>query len=182
VTVKKKSPSVLMIVNLYSPDHSRDNLYLSNYATIQLRDELSRLSGVGDISFLGQRDYSMRVWLDPERLAMRNLDAADVVRAIEQQNTQVAAGQIGQPPAPTGQAFQYTMTTLGRLADTEQFGDMILRTDGQGRVTRLHDVARTELGALAYDQVCTLDGQPSVALSIYQLPGTNALQTARQVR
>ena len=182
VTVKKKSPSVLMIVNLYSPDRSRDNLYLSNYATIQLRDELSRLSGVGDISFLGQRDYSMRVWLDPEQLAMRSLDAADVVRAIEQQNTQVAAGQIGQPPAPNGQAFQYTMTTLGRLADTEQFGDMILRTDGQGRVIRLHDVARTELGALAYDQVCTLDGQPSVALSIYQLPGTNALQTARQVR
>jgi len=182
VTVKKKSPSVLMIVNLYSPDRSRDNLYLSNYATIQLRDELSRLSGVGDISFLGQRDYSMRVWLDPEQLAMRNLDAADVVRAIEQQNTQVAAGQIGQPPAPNGQTFQYTMTTLGRLADTEQFGDMILRTDGQGRVIRLHDVARTELGALAYDQVCTLDGQPSVALSIYQLPGTNALQTAGQVR
>ena len=182
VTVKKKSPSVLMIVNLSSPDRSRDNLYLSNYATIQLRDELSRLPGVGDISFLGQRDYSMRVWLDPEQLAMRNLDAADVVRAIEQQNTQVAAGQIGQPPAPNGQAFQYTMTTLGRLAETEQFGDMILRTDGQGRVIRLRDVARTELGALAYDQVCTLDGQPSVALSIYQLPGTNALQTARTVR
>src|SRR6187401_1786186 len=97
VTVKKKSPATLMIVNLFSPDGSRDNLYLSNYATIQLRDELSRLSGVGDISFLGQRDYSMRIWLDPQRLAMRNLDAADVVRAIEQQNTQVAAGQIGQP-------------------------------------------------------------------------------------
>jgi multidrug efflux pump len=182
VTVKKKSPTVLMIVNLYSPDKSRDNLYLSNYATIQLRDELSRLPGVGDISFLGQRDYSMRVWLDPERLAMRNLDAIDVVHAIEQQNTQVAAGQIGQPPAPTGQAFQYTMSTLGRLTETEEFGDMILKTDNQGRVIRLHDVAKTELGALAYDQVCTLDGQPSVALSIYQLPGTNALQTAQQVR
>lgn len=182
VTVKKKSPTVLMIVNLYSPDNLRDNLYLSNYATIQLRDELSRLPGVGDISFLGQRDYSMRVWLDPERLAMRNLDAVDVVRAIEQQNTQVAAGQIGQPPAPTGQAFQYTMSTLGRLTETEEFGDMILRTDNQGRVIRLHDVAKTELGALAYNQVCTLDGKPSVALSIYQLPGTNALQTAQQVR
>src|SRR4029453_13574839 len=164
------------------PDNSRDNLYLSNYATSQLRDELWRLPGVGDISFLGQRDYSMRVWLDPEQLAMRNLDAADVVRAIEQQNTQVAAGQIGQPPAANGQAFQSTLTTLGRLAETEQFGDRILRTDGQGRVLRLRDVARTELGALAYDQVCTLDSQPSVALSIYQLPGTNALQTARTVR
>ena len=113
VTVKKKSPSVLMIVNLFSPDGSRDNLYLSNYATIQLRDELSRLAGVGDISFLGQRDYSMRVWLDPQQMAMRSISSADVVRAIEQQNAQVAAGQIGQPPAPNGQVFQYTMITLG---------------------------------------------------------------------
>src|SRR5438067_1710281 len=98
VTVKKKSPSVLMIVNLYSPDNSRDNLYLSNYATIQLKDELSRLNGVGDITYLGQRDYSMRLWLDPEKMSMRKLTASDVTRAIEQQNTQVAAGQLGQPP------------------------------------------------------------------------------------
>ena len=98
VTVKKKSPSVLMIVNLFSPDRSRDNLYLSNYATIQLRDELARLNGVGDITYLGQRDYSMRLWLDPEKMAVRNLTATDVVTAIEQQNTQVAAGQLGQPP------------------------------------------------------------------------------------
>jgi multidrug efflux pump subunit AcrB len=182
VTVKKKSPSVLMIVNLFSPDNSRDNLYLSNYATIQLRDELSRLSGVGAISFLGQRDYSMRVWLDPQQMAMRNISSADVVRAIEQQNTQVAAGQIGQPPAPTGQVFQYTMTTLGRLAEEMQFGDMIIRADSDRRIIRLRDIAKTELGALAYDQVCTLDTQPSVALSVYQRPGSNALDTARQVR
>src|ERR1700758_1152820 len=116
VTVKKKSPSVLMIVNLFSPDKSRDNLYLSNYATIQLRDELARLNGVGDITYLGQRDYSMRLWLDPARMASRNLSANDVVVAIQQQNVQVAAGQIGQPPVPRGQVFQYTMTTLGRLA------------------------------------------------------------------
>src|SRR3954466_2796317 len=101
VTVKKKSPSILTIVNLYSPDGSRDNLYLSNYATIQIKDELSRLEGVGDITYLGQRDYSMRVWLDPEQMAARNLSAADVVQAIQQQNAQVAAGQIGQPPVPT---------------------------------------------------------------------------------
>ena len=182
VTVKKKSPSVLMIVNLYSPDGSRDNLYLSNYATIQLRDELSRVPGVGAISFLGQRDYSMRVWLDPQQMAMRGISSADVVRAIEQQNTQVAAGQIGQPPAPTGQVFQYTMSTLGRLTDDLQFGDMILRADSERRIIRLRDVARIELGALAYDQVCTLDTQPSVALSIYQRPGSNALETAQQVR
>src|SRR6476659_1385701 len=132
VSVKKKSPSVLMIVNLFSPDNSRDSLYLSNYATIQLRDELSRLPGVGDITYLGQRDYSMRLWLDPEKMAVRGIAAGDVTRAIEQQNIQVAAGQIGQPPVPTGQVFQYTMTTLGRLADSDQFADMIIKTDADG--------------------------------------------------
>jgi multidrug efflux pump len=182
VTVKKKSPSVLMIVNLFSPDRSRDNLYLSNYATIQLRDELARLNGVGDITYLGQRDYSMRLWLDPEKMAVRGLTATDVVMAIEQQNTQVAAGQLGQPPVSTGQVFQLTMNTMGRLTDVEQFADMILKTDAQGRIVRLSDVANIELGAQAYDQVCTLNGQPSVALSIYQLPGSNALETAQRVR
>ncbi|MFM8290046.1 MAG: efflux RND transporter permease subunit, partial [Planctomycetaceae bacterium] len=182
VTVKKKSSSTLMIVNLFSPDGSRDDLYLSNYATIQLRDELARLAGVGDISFLGQRDYSMRVWLDPDRLAVRGLTAADVVQAIEQQNAQVAAGQIGQPPIAAGQVFQYTMNTLGRLSDQEQFGRMIVRAEAGGRMVRLEDVARVELGALAYDQICTLNGQPTVALAVYQLPGTNALETARDVR
>src|ERR671924_485783 len=113
VTVKKKSPNVLMIVNLFSPDGSRDNLYLSNYATIQLRDELSRLSGVGDVTYIGQRNYSMRLWLDPQ----------DVIAAVQAQNIQVAAAQIGQPPTPSGQVFQYTMTTLGRLETTEQFRD-----------------------------------------------------------
>lgn len=182
ILVKKKSPSVLMIVNLYSPDNSRDNLYLSNYATIQLRDELSRLPGVGDITYLGRRDYSMRVWLDPDKLASLGLSSSDVVHAIEQQNVQVAAGQIGQPPAPSDQVFQFTMTTVGRLADDQQFGEIIVKTDADGRIIRLRDVARAELGALAYDQVCTLDGKPSVALSIYQLPGSNALEVAESVR
>ncbi len=182
VTVKKKSPSILMIVNLFSPDESRDNLYLSNYATIQLKDELLRLAGVGDITYLGQRDYSMRVWLDPEKMSFRNLTAADVVSAIEQQNAQVAAGQIGQPPVPTGQVFQYTMTTLGRLVNPEEFEEMILKTDSLGRLVRLRDVARIELGAQVYDQSCTLDDKPSVALSIYQRPGSNAFETARLVR
>jgi len=182
VTVKKKSPSILMIVNLYSPDDSQDNLYLSNYATIQLRDELARLPGVGDITYLGQRDFSMRVWLDPEKMSFRNLTASDVTTAIEQQNTQVAAGQIGQPPVPNGQVFQYTMSTLGRLADADQFEEMILKTDADGRIVRLRDVARIELGAQSYDQTCTLDQKPSVALSIYQRPGSNALDTARLVR
>jgi len=182
VTVKKKSPNVLMIVNLFSPKGGRDNLYLSNYATIQLRDELSRLKGVGDITYLGQRDYSMRLWLDPERMSAHHLTASDVVAAIQQQNAQVAAGQIGQPPAPKGQVFQYTMTTLGRLADADQFADMILKTDASGRVVRMRDVTRIELGAQDYDQSCTLDGRPSVALSIYQLPGSNALKVAGLVK
>ena len=182
ITVKKKSPSVLMIVNLFSTDGTRDNLYLSNYATIQLRDELSRLSGVGDISFLGQRDYSMRVWLDPDKMTALNMTATDVVQAIEQQNVQVAAGQIGQPPVPDGQVFQYTMSTLGRLTEDKEFSDMVLRTGQYGQVIRLRDVAKTELGALSYDQMCTLDGKPTVALSVYQLPGSNALETAANVR
>jgi multidrug efflux pump subunit AcrB len=182
VSVKKKSPAVLMLINLFSPDGSQSDLDLSNYATIQLRDELARLPGVGDISYLGQRDYSMRLWLDPQKMSTRNLTADDVVLAIQQQNVQVAAGQIGQPPVPRGQAFQYTVTTLGRLVDAEQFGDMILRTDAGGRIIRVRDVGRVELGAQNYDQVCTMDHRPSVALSVYQLPGSNALATATQVR
>ncbi len=182
ITVKKKAPNVLMIVNLYSPDGTRDNLYLSNYATIQLRDELARLAGVGDIDYLGQRDYSMRVWLDPDKMASLEISSDHIVKAIEQQNVQVAAGQIGQPPAPTGQVFQYTMGTQGRLGEAEQFADMVIKTGDEGRMVRLRDVANIELGALGYDQTCWLDGKASVALSIYQLPGTNALDTAAAVR
>jgi multidrug efflux pump subunit AcrB len=182
VTTKKKSPNVLMIVNLYSPDDSRNNLYLSNYATIQLKDELSRLPGVGDISYLGKRDYSMRVWLDPAKMAARNLSAGQITRAIEEQNTQVAAGQIGQPPVLHGQVFQFTMSTMGRLMDPEQFADIVVFNDGQGRLVRLRDVANVEMGALEYNQTCTLNGKPSVALSIYQLPGSNALDVAGEVK
>jgi multidrug efflux pump subunit AcrB len=182
VTVKKKSPSVLMIVNLYSPDDSRDNLFLSNYATIQLKDELSRLNGVGDITYMGQRDYSMRLWLDPDKMSARGLTASDVINAVVQQNTQVAAGSLGQPPIKRGQVFQYTMSTMGRLTDVDQFNDILIKTGRQGRLCRLKDVAEIELGAQSYDQTCTLNGKPSVALSIYQLPGSNALQVAGLVR
>jgi multidrug efflux pump len=182
VSVKKKSPAVLLIVNLISPDGSKDDLYLSNYATIQLRDELARVTGVGDITVLGQRDYAMRVWLDPEKMASRGLSAMDVVRAIEQQNAQVAAGQLGQPPSPNAVAFQFTLNTLGRLTDASQFEDVILKVDGTSGVTRLKDVGRIELAAATYDQSCTLDGQPSVALSVYQLPGSNAIATAERVK
>jgi multidrug efflux pump len=182
VLVKKKSPAVLMIINLYSPDGSRNSLDLSNYATIQLRDELARLPGVGDITYLGQRDYSMRIWVDPQKLDARNLTSADIISAISQQNAQVAAGQIGQPPVPHGQVFQYTMTTLGRLRDEQEFRNMVIKSDTNGRIVRMKDVARIELGAQGYDQTCTLNGGPSVALSLYQLPGSNALKTAEQVK
>ena len=164
------------------PTTRANNLYLSNYATIQLRDELARLDGVGDITYIGQRNYSMRVWLDPQKMSFRNLTSSDVVTAVSQQNVQVAAGQIGQPPVNTGQAFQFTITALGRLTDTKEFEDMILKTDALGAVVRLRDVAKVELGAQAYDQLCTLDGRPTVALSVYQRPGSNALKTARLVQ
>src|SRR5579883_2049090 len=192
VTVKKKSPSQLMIINLKLKDtekvpgneQARQELLLdmSNYATIQLRDELARLEGVGDITYLGQRDYSMRLWLDPEKMAVKKLSAGDVLLAVEQQNAQIAAGQIGQPPAPNGQSFQYTINATGRLTAEHQFGDIILKVDTNSRPVRLKDVARIELGALSYDQACTLDGKPSVALAIYQLPGSNAIETANRVR
>jgi multidrug efflux pump subunit AcrB len=181
VAVKKKSPSILMMINLFSPDDSIDNLYMSNYATIQLRDELMRLEGVGDITYIGQRDYSMRVWIDPQKMAFRGLTAADVVTAITQQNAQVAAGRLGQPPISNGQVFQYTINTLGRLVEEKQFEDMILKTDETESIVRLRDVAKVELGAREYDQNCTLDGHPSVALSVYQRPGSNALETAQRV-
>jgi multidrug efflux pump len=182
ISVKKKSTNVLMIVNLYSDDGSRKSLDLSNYATIQIRDELSRLPGVGDITYLGQRDYSMRLWLDPQKLAAYNLISQDVIRAVQAQNIQVAAGQIGQPPTPTGQVSQHILTVLGRLKNTEQFSNIIVKSDNEGRKVYLKDVANIELGALSYDQSCTLDGKPSVALSVYQLPGSNALEVAQRIK
>jgi multidrug efflux pump len=188
VTVKKRSPSILLVVNLYSeinPETNKpyfDQLYLSNYATIQLRDDLAQLKGVGDLSMLGQQDYSMRVWLDPEKLAYRNLSADDVVKALREQNVQVAAGQIGQPPVPPGQDFQYTMTAQGRLVDPKQFNAIVLKSGSEGQVVYLRDVGRSELGARNQDVRCRLDGKPSIGLAIFQLPGSNALDVADAVR
>ncbi len=181
ISVKKKSPNVLMIVNLFSKDGTRDNLELSNYATILIRDELSRLPGVGDITYLGQRDYSMRLWLDPQKMSNLGLNAQDVINAVQAQNIQVAAGQIGQPPTPRGQVTQYIITTLGRLRNRDEFADIILRNNGATLIF-LKDIANIEMGAQSYDQTCTLDRKPSVALSVYQLPGSNALQVAQRVR
>jgi multidrug efflux pump subunit AcrB len=181
ISVKKKSPNVLMIVNLLSPDGSRDNLYLSNFATVQIRDELSRLPGVGDVTYLGQRDYSMRVWLDPQKLASYNLIPQDVIAAVQAQNIQVAAGQIGQPPTPRGQVSQYIITTKGRLEDPEEFANIIVK-EINGSLVYLRDVADLDMGAQSYDLTCTLDGKASVALSVYQLPGSNALDVANKVK
>jgi multidrug efflux pump len=182
VTTKKKSPNIMLVVNLTSPDGRYDQLYLSNYATINIADSLSRIKGVGDVSYLGQQDYSMRVWLNADRLKALSLTGGDVVAALREQNVQVAAGQIGQPPTPPGQGFQYTMTTLGRLTDPEQFADIIVKAGSAGQVTRLRDVARIERGAKSQDQSCTLDGKPTVGLAVFQLPGSNALATAHLVR
>ena len=182
VTTKKKSPSILLCVNLVSPDDSRDTLYLSNYATIQVKDALARLNGVGDVQLLGARDYAMRVWLDPEKLAARNMVASDVVKALREQNVQVAAGRIGQPPVPHGIEFQYTINTLGRLLDPEQFDQIVIKTGDAGQVTRLRDVARVELGAKNSDVTSLLDGKPSITLAVFQLPGSNALATANSIR
>jgi multidrug efflux pump len=182
VTTKKKSPNIMLVVNLTSPNGRYDQLYLSNYATIYLKDALSRLKGVGDVAFLGQQDYSMRAWLDADRLKALNLTSSDIVAALREQNVQVAAGQIGQPPVPAGQGFQYTLTTLGRLTEAEQFADIIIKTGEKGQVTRLRDVARVERGAKSQDQIAWLDGKPTVGLAIFQLPGSNAVDTAQRVR
>ncbi|HEV3162597.1 MAG TPA: efflux RND transporter permease subunit [Isosphaeraceae bacterium] len=188
VTVKKRSPDILLGISLYSdnnPETGRpyyDSLYLSNYATINVKDVVSRVEGVGDVAILGQQDYSMRVWLDPDKLQSRNLTAGDVIRVLREQNVQVAAGRIGQPPVPNGQDFQYTMSTLGRLVEAEQFADIILNTGSNGEVTYLKDVSRTDLGARSQDTLCRLDGVPSAGLAVFLLPGSNALDTADGIK
>jgi multidrug efflux pump len=220
ITVKKQSPNTLLIVNLVgSTPEKSDPVYLSNYATIFLKDELARISGVAGISYMGQRDFSLRVWLDPDRLAMLSLSPMDVVTAISQQNIQVAAGQIGQPPVAKGQSFQLTINTRGRLVEPEEFANIVVKAGAAGPgmtsapaavdspvgptdpstlstgIVRIKDIVtrypnsdpregqpRVELDAQQYDTSCTMDNQPSVALSIYQLPGTNALKVAGAVR
>lgn len=181
ITVRKRSPDLSMVINLISKDHRYDNVYLSNYALLQIRDTLARLPGVGDLTLFGAREYSMRIWLDPEKIASRGLTAGDVVEAIREQNIQVAAGAIGQPPNRTPSEFQYTVTTQGRLTDPGQFEDIIIKTGEGGEITRLRDVARIELGSRDYGSELFLDGEPSVGLAIFQLPGSNAIETKKAV-
>ncbi|MEO5374456.1 MAG: efflux RND transporter permease subunit [Alphaproteobacteria bacterium] len=178
VTVAKNSPDMLMVIHLSSPDESRDQLYISNYATLQVRDVLARLEGVGEVRVFGSRDYAMRIWLDPDRMAARDLTAGDVVRALRQQNVQVASGVLGQPPVPRPGAFQLNVQTLGRLTDPAQFGSIVVKSDAEGRVTHVHDIGRVELGALDYSTNGYLDRREAVPLVVFQRPGSNALATA----
>ncbi|NYF34871.1 efflux RND transporter permease subunit [Stenotrophomonas sp. JAI102] len=181
VVTQKTSPDILMVVHLLSPDKRYDPLYISNYAYLQVRDELSRIPGISDVLVWGAGEYSMRLWLDPSLIAARGLTAGDVIAAVREQNVQVAAGSVGQSPDSTA-AFQVTVNTLGRLTDEEQFGDIIIRTGDDGQVTRLRDVARIEMGADAYALRSLLDGEPAVALQIIQSPGANALDVSAAVR
>ena len=205
VSTRKKSPSILLCVNLFSPGERLDQLFISNYALLQVKDALARIEGVGDVQFLGARDYALRVWLDPGKLASRGLSATDVVRALREQNVQVAAGRIGQPPATLGLDFQVPVTAAGRLPDPQAFENVIVKASGPlppgtpagaaGRVgpghdlattgqaiVRLGDVGRAELGARSYDVGSRLDGQEGVTVALFQQPGSNALATAERIR
>jgi HAE1 family hydrophobic/amphiphilic exporter-1 len=181
VNVQKKSTSILEIVTLTSPDNTYDSLYLSNYATISLKDEISRLPGVGSVTVFGAGQYSMRIWLDPDRMQARGLTTQDVVQALQQQSEQVAAGQIGAPPAPAGQSFQYTIEVASRLDDPDQFGAVVVKTGADGEMTRVRDVGRVELGAQTYGQFFNLDDRQAAGMAIFLAPGANALDVAKSV-
>src|SRR5499426_2022070 len=182
VTVQQKSTAVLMFASLTSPDARYDSLYLANYATINLKDRLARLPGVGNVNIFGAGQYSMRVWLDPNKLQARSLTTQDVVQALKGQNQQVAAGQLGMPPTADAQPFQYTVNIAGRLDEVSQFENIVVKTEQDGRMTYLRDVARIELGAQSYGQIFTLNGQPAAGIAIYQTLEANALDVAGRVR
>src|SRR6266446_1142346 len=199
VTTRKRTPDILQVVAIYSPHNRYDQLYLSNYATLKIKDELARVEGVGDVIQFGQQDYSMRLWLDPERLAMLNLSAGDIINAVREQNMQVAAGHFGQPPVAASLelagssksrqvenlpplAFEFPITTLGRLSETEQFEDIVLRSDPEGRKIRIRDVGYVTLGARNLDTTSKLDGQPNGSIAIFALPDANSVSTAQRVR
>jgi hydrophobe/amphiphile efflux-1 (HAE1) family protein len=182
VVVKKNTPDILMVVHMISPDNSYDQLYLSNYALLQVRDVVARVKGVGNVNLFGVREYSMRAWLDPAKISSLGMTAMDVVNALTQQNIQVAGGALGQPPVSNDQAFQTSLQLRGRLVQPEEFGQIVVKTGADGRFTRLRDVARVELGALDYTTNGFLDGKTAVVLVVSQTPGTNALQVANAVK
>jgi len=182
VKAEKQSTNMLLIVNITSPNGTYDALYLNNYATINVKDTLGRVNGVGKAEIIGVMDYGMRFWLKPDRMTSLGVSVADIQQAVAEQNVQVPAGQIGAPPAPSHQQFQYTVATKGRLSDVEEFADIIVRMEPDGSAIRIKDVARVELGAQAYSALGRLDGAPSVVLAVYQTPDANALATADAVR
>jgi multidrug efflux pump len=182
VTVDKASPDLTMVVHLTSPDERYDMLYLSNYAALNVKDELARLDGIGDVQLFGMGDYSLRVWLDPNKVASRNLTASDVVNAIREQNRQVAAGSLGAPPAPGATDFQLSINTQGRLVTEEEFENIIIRAGEDGSITRLRDIARIELGSSQYALRSLLNNQPAVAIPVFQRPGSNAIEISDSVR
>ncbi len=182
VTTEKKSTSMLMVVSVFSPKGTYDDIFLSNYSSINLRDTLARVPGVASVDILGARDYGMRIWLDPDRLTGLSLTSSDIIAAIREQNLQASPGAIGQQPAPATQQFQYTLTAQGRLEDVPQFENIILVANPDGSVVRLKDVARIELGAENYGWFGQLNGKPAAILAVYQLPDANALDVARNVK
>ncbi|MHC4553396.1 MAG: efflux RND transporter permease subunit [Planctomycetota bacterium] len=182
VKTEKKSTNLTLIVNLISPTDEYDELFISNYINLNIKDTLARIPGIGSITIFGAKDFGMRVWLDPEKLKTRGITTIDVYNAIQEQNIQVAAGKIGAAPAPKGQLFEYTINTEGRLTTVEDFENIVIRSGKEGRFLYLKDIARVELGAQAYQWSCEYNGQPTIGLGIYQLPGANALQIADSVR
>ncbi|MDJ0511981.1 MAG: efflux RND transporter permease subunit [Methyloceanibacter sp.] len=182
VSVRKNSPDFLLVIQMFSPDQSRDQLFVSNYSKQRVEPVLQRLPGVGSITALGSRDYSMRVWLDPNKIADLQLTPGEVVEAIQSQNTQVAGGQLAQPPVATDRAFQPTISLRGRLDDVSEFEDIIIKRGDEGRIARLGDIARVELGAENYRTNAYFDGKPYVPLLVFQQPGANAIETAREVK
>ncbi|MDD5458845.1 MAG: efflux RND transporter permease subunit, partial [Phycisphaerae bacterium] len=182
VTVQKQSSNITMVVSLLSPDGRYDSTFLSNYINLRMKDTLSRVPGVGNIMVFGSKDFAMRLWLDPDKLKARSLTTDDVLAAVRAQNIQVAAGQIGSAPAPKDQQFQYTVQTLGRLSSADEFKNIILKSFPDGRILRLKDVARVELGTEAYYWNVKLNGKPSVAMGVFQTPGSNALTVVTGVK
>jgi hydrophobe/amphiphile efflux-1 (HAE1) family protein len=181
VQVRKSTPNILLAVHLISPDSSRDGLYISNYATLHVKDALARLPGVGDVQLFGARDYAMRIWLDPDKVAAHNLNAGEVLAALRAQNIQVSAGVLNQPPVPSHEAYQLNVQTLGRLSTPEQFLNVVLKSDDQGRVTRLSDVGRVEIGAADYGSTAYMDRGPGIPLLIFAQPGANSLAVESEV-
>src|SRR6187455_51846 len=182
VTTRKRSPDILLTVSLNSPDGRYDQLYLSNYAVLRIKDELARLPGISEVLVFGQRDYSMRVWVDPDKMMARNLTVQDVIAALREQNLQVALGQIGQPPADNDQSFQMPLAVLGRLSEPEQYERIILRTADDGKLIRIGDIGHVDLNARSQDIANRFDGKPTVGLAVFILSDANALQTADMVK